>query len=88
MLGYAVAAFSLGRFVSTIGLGYLSAALSYKIVLAGSVLVCAIGNAFYVPSTVGGIYLLLASRVVTGIGAGTCLRQGRGEKREKSDRSE
>jgi hypothetical protein len=30
MLGYAVAAFSVGRFDSTIGLGYLSTTLPYK----------------------------------------------------------
>lgn len=33
MLGYAVGAFSVGRFVSTIGLGYLSTKKTYKYVM-------------------------------------------------------
>lgn len=33
MLGYAVGAFSVGRFVSTIGLGYLSTKKTYKYVI-------------------------------------------------------
>eukprot|EP00026_Physarum_polycephalum_P004458 Phypoly_transcript_04478.p1 GENE.Phypoly_transcript_04478~~Phypoly_transcript_04478.p1 ORF type:complete len:623 (+),score=60.64 Phypoly_transcript_04478:158-2026(+) len=71
MLGYAVAAFSGGRFVSTIGLGYLSTTMSYKKVLAGSVAICVVGNFCYGLAFFWGPYVLLVSRFITGFGAGT-----------------
>lgn len=71
LLGYAVAAFSMGRFVSTIGLGYLSTRMSYKKVLGGSVAITVVGNLMYSFSYFFGPYFLLASRFITGFGAGT-----------------
>jgi ceroid-lipofuscinosis MFS transporter 7 len=71
LLGYAVAAFSVGRFASTIGLGWLSTRLSYKTVLGWSVFICVLGNALYCFSAVLGVYALLVSRFITGFGAGT-----------------
>lgn len=87
MLGYAVAAFSVGRFASTIGLGYLSTTMSYKYVLfcfdsnyvslscnrkvlGGSVAITVVGNLMYSFSYFFGPYFLLASRFITGFGAG------------------
>eukprot|EP01111_Echinosteliopsis_oligospora_P009130 TRINITY_DN2622_c0_g1_i1.p1 TRINITY_DN2622_c0_g1~~TRINITY_DN2622_c0_g1_i1.p1 ORF type:complete len:540 (+),score=148.99 TRINITY_DN2622_c0_g1_i1:143-1762(+) len=70
-LGFAVGAFSAGRFGSTIGLGYLSDKLSYKVVLGWSVLICVIGNVFYSFSDALGLWCMIGSRAVTGFGAGT-----------------
>eukprot|EP01113_Clastostelium_recurvatum_P049540 TRINITY_DN9195_c0_g1_i4.p1 TRINITY_DN9195_c0_g1~~TRINITY_DN9195_c0_g1_i4.p1 ORF type:complete len:550 (+),score=103.44 TRINITY_DN9195_c0_g1_i4:84-1733(+) len=70
-LGWTVGAFSTGRFVSTIGLGYISTQSAYKRVLAVSVLICVIGNALYATSYAGGIIMLLISRFLIGFGAGT-----------------
>eukprot|EP00026_Physarum_polycephalum_P007297 Phypoly_transcript_07356.p1 GENE.Phypoly_transcript_07356~~Phypoly_transcript_07356.p1 ORF type:complete len:504 (+),score=69.11 Phypoly_transcript_07356:108-1619(+) len=71
ILGYAVSAFSAGRFVSTIVLGYLSTTLSYKAVLTGSLIVSVAGNLMYGFSYLWGPYVLITSRILTGIGAGT-----------------
>lgn len=71
ILGYAVAAFSVGRFVSTIGLGYLSTTKSYKVVLVASTAICIVGNVIYGCGEFWGPYVVLASRFITGFGAGT-----------------
>jgi len=71
ILGYAVAAFSIGRFASTIGLGYLSTRVSYGKVLGWSVFFCIVGNIMYSFGTIGGKYVLLTSRFISGFGAGT-----------------
>lgn len=69
-LGYVVAAFSVGRFVSTTFLGYWSGKRTYKEVFAWSLIFSLVGNIMHAFSIVGGKELLLVSKFIAGLGAG------------------
>ncbi|KAN0031965.1 hypothetical protein ACTFIV_005838 [Dictyostelium citrinum] len=74
-LGIVVSSFSVGRFISTILLGYLSSKLKYRKVFIGSVAICIVGSLFYcfayLDNGAIGRVVLVISRVLLGFGAGT-----------------
>ncbi|KAN0012000.1 hypothetical protein ACTFIU_000219 [Dictyostelium citrinum] len=74
-LGIVVSSFSVGRFISTILLGYLSSKLKYRKVFIGSVAICIVGSLFYcfayLDNGATGRVVLVISRVLLGFGAGT-----------------
>ncbi|EAL67786.1 hypothetical protein DDB_G0279275 [Dictyostelium discoideum AX4] len=74
-LGIVVSSFSVGRFISTILLGYLSSKLKYRKVFIGSVGICIVGSIFYcfayLDNGATGRIILIISRLLLGFGAGT-----------------
>ncbi|KAK5582672.1 hypothetical protein RB653_004257 [Dictyostelium firmibasis] len=74
-LGIVVSSFSLGRFISTILLGYLSSKLKYRKVFIGSVAICIVGSILYcfayLSDGIAGRIVLVISRLLLGFGAGT-----------------
>ncbi|KAK5582673.1 hypothetical protein RB653_004258 [Dictyostelium firmibasis] len=74
-LGIVVSSFSLGRFISTILLGYLSSKLKYRKVFIGSVAICIVGSILYcfayLNNGAAGKIILIISRLLLGFGAGT-----------------
>ncbi|KAN0011999.1 hypothetical protein ACTFIU_000218 [Dictyostelium citrinum] len=74
-LGIVVSSFSVGRFISTILLGYLSSKLKYRKVFIGSVAICIVGSILYcfayLDNGVTGRVVLVISRFLLGFGAGT-----------------
>ncbi|KAM9989630.1 hypothetical protein ACTFIY_005679 [Dictyostelium cf. discoideum] len=74
-LGIVVSSFSVGRFISTILLGYLSSKLKYRKVFIGSVGICIVGSLFYcfayLDNGATGRIILIISRLLLGFGAGT-----------------
>ncbi|KAN0049880.1 hypothetical protein ACTA71_002978 [Dictyostelium dimigraforme] len=74
-LGIVVSSFSVGRFISTILLGYLSSKLKYRKVFIGSVGICIVGAILYcfayLNNGITGRIILIISRLLLGFGAGT-----------------
>ena len=72
-LSVIVAAFSVGRLLASVVLGYVSDHCSMMAVLMGSLAVTCVGHVLFAAADVlgtGGLYLLLFSRLLTGFGTG------------------
>lgn len=71
-LSMVVAAFSIGRLVSSLFFGIVSDHHSMLVIILASLIITVIGHIFFIiaGSVIGGLYLLLISRVLTGFGTG------------------
>lgn len=70
-MGFVVAAFSLGRLVGGIGLGWLYNNRGTRFALYSALIISIIGHSLYAVAQISNVWMLLISRIFVGFGTGS-----------------